>query len=424
MQADSRFRAQNAASRIDDRRWLLLLLAIFVLYGMTNSLNHLLVHQFMKVFGISRMRASWLQPMYYVGYVVAALPAGIYVERFGTQRVLQFGLGLFALSSALVGAATWSTTYIAVLLPVFLLALSVSTLESTAGPYVLASASGQRGARRLCVAQAFNSVGMVLGATFGTVVVFREDTGLPAPIDAAVEARHACMPFLLFVAAAVLLLIAIRKGSFREPAPPRWRVSLRRVLLPLCSRHFVLVFVTAMIYMATQTCTWSFMLQYLRAYGVASDRAAGLYYMGTLALFAAGRMAQSFVLRRPNSSGLLIAAAALGTVCLWFAVQHPGASGGVALVLCGLPLSVIYPVLYVKGVQPLGEHAQTAGSLMVCSLLGGAIAPPVMARLAHEAGSYAVSYALPLCGFIWIFGFATWLHLRAEQPAALAVPAT
>lgn len=36
---------------------------------MANSLNHLLVHQFMKVFGISRLRASWLQPAYYLGYV-------------------------------------------------------------------------------------------------------------------------------------------------------------------------------------------------------------------------------------------------------------------------------------------------------------------------------------------------------------------
>lgn len=104
-----------------------------------------------------------------------------------------------------------------------------------------------------------------------------------------------------------------------------------------------------------------------------------------------------------------------------FAVEHPGASGGVALVACGLPLSVVYPLLYVKGVQPLGKHAQAGGSLMVCSLLGGAIAPPLMAHVAQQAGSYAVSYTLPLCGFVWILGVAFWLLLRAEQPAAQAV---
>lgn len=366
MQTAFEFRTGNEVSRTSVRGWLTLLLAVFVLYGMANSLNHLLVHQFMKVFGISRLKASWLQPMYYVGYVAAALPAGIYAERFGTKRVLQFALALFAASSALIADATWSTTYIAVLLPVFLLSLSVSTLESTAVPCVLASAPGQRGARRLCIAQAFNSVGMVLGATFGTFIVFGNENG-SRPADAAAETRHACMPFLLFVVAALLLYFAIGKLPLRSLTSSGILLSIPRVLLPLRTRQFVLIFVTALIYMATQTCTWSFLLQYLREYGVASDRDAGLYYMATLTLFAAGRMVHSFALRRPNSSGLLVAAVALGTVCMEVTVRHPGATGGLALVACGLPLSVIYPMLYVKGVQPLGKHAQAGGSLMVCS---------------------------------------------------------
>lgn len=421
MQAALEFRTRRARPRTGERGWLLLLVAIFVLYGMANSLNHLLVHQFMKVFGISRLRASWLQPMYYLGYVAAALPAGICAERFGVRRVLQFGLGLFAASSAVIAAATWSTAYVAVLLPVFLLALSVSTLESTAGPYVLASASGQRGARRLCVAQAFNSVGMVLGATFGTFAVFSKESASDGFVDAVVEARHACMPFLLFVAIALTLLLATRKLSLDSLTASGQRLSMSRVLIPLRSRRFVLIFATALIYMATQTCTWSFLLQYLREYGIASDRAAGLYYVGTLSLFAAGRVVHGFALRRPDSSRLLMAAAAAGTICIAYAVEHPGASGGVALVACGLPLSLVYPLLYVKGVQPLGKHAQAGGSLMVCSLLGGAIAPPLMAHVAQQAGSYAVSYTLPLCGFVWILGVACWLLLRAEQPAAQAV---
>lgn len=420
MRAAFKFRAQDAGLRTGDRAWLLFLLAIFVLYGIANSLNHLLVHQFMKVFGISRLRASWLQTIYYLGYVIAAVPAGIYVERFGARRVLQFGLSLFTISSVLIAAATSSMTYGAVLLPMFLLALSVSVLESTAGPCVLASASGQRGARRLCVAQAFNSMGMVLGATFGTFVVFGNEGGSRPVTHAAAEATRACMPFLLFAGIAVMLWMATRNLLVPLLAEPGQRLSIDRVLMPLRSPRFVLIFVTALIYMGTQTCTWSFLLQYLREYGIASDHAAGLYYMATLALFAMGRVVQSFALRRPNSSRLLMAAAALGTMCLVFAVAHPGANGGLALVACGLPLSVIYPVLYVKGVQPLGEHGQAGGSLMVCSLLGGALAPPLMARVAREAGSYATSYTLPLCGFLWILAVSMWLFLHREQPAAQA----
>lgn len=400
-----------------ERLRLTILLAIFLLYGVANSVNHLLIHQFMKVFAISRVRAGWLQPAYYFGYVSAAIPTAVLVRRWGTKLALQSGLAGLAFASALIVLAASSAHFFFLLPPIFLLAVSVSALESTASPYVLTSATGDRGEQRLCLAQSLNSVGMVLGATLGTFAVFPANEPQPGG-DALVEAHRACLPFAAFIAVSVALLALSTRDRF--PGAVSSRVDqAHSVFEPLQSRRFRLVLATGFVYMATQICTWSFLLQYLRAYGVASDRTAGIFYIATLLLFALGRFLQTYAFRNATSLRLLLAAAALGGLCEMVAILHPGIDGGAALALTGLFLSVMYPLLFVVGVRPMGTQAQAAGSWMVCSLLAGGIVPPLMARLVQVSGSYGIGYIIPCTGFVWIAVAA--VLLRAGRSTALSV---
>ena len=407
---------------------LMILLAIFLIYGVANSINHLLIHQCMKVFAISRVRAGWLQPAYYFGYVSAAIPTAVLVRRWGTKLALQSGLAGLAFASSLIVLAASSAHFFFLLPPIFLLAVSVSALESTASPYILTSAAGDRGGQRLCLAQSLNSVGMVLGATLGTFAVFPANEP-PAADDAVAEAHRACLPFAAFIAVSVVLLALSTRDRFPGVISSRFGQA-HSVFEPLRSKRFRLVLATGFVYMATQICTWSFLLQYLRAYGVASDRTAGMFYIATLLLFALGRVLQTYVFRNATSLHLLFAAAALGGLSEMVAIVHPGIDGGVALVLAGLFLSVMYPLLFVVGVRPMGTQTQAAGSWMVCSLLAGGIVPPLMAQLVRASGSYGIGYIIPCTGFVWIAAAAVLLRerrstaLTVDQPEAANVSAS
>jgi FHS family L-fucose permease-like MFS transporter len=400
-----------------ERLRLAVLLGIFLLYGVANSINHLLIHQFMKVFTISRVTAGWLQPAYYFGYVSAAIPTAVLVRRWGTKLALQSGLAGLAFASALVVLAASSAHFFFLLPPIFLLAVSVSALESTASPYVLTSATGDRGAERLYLAQSLNSLGMVLGASLGTFAVFPPSEPLSGR-NAVAEAHRASLPFAAFIAVSLVLLALSTRDRF--PGAVSSRVGqAHSVWEPLRSSRFRLVLATGFVYMATQICTWSFLLQYLRAYAVASDRTAGFFYITTLLLFALGRLLQTYVFRNATSLRLLFAAAVLGWLCETFAIIYPGIVGGAALALTGLFLSVMYPLLFVVGVRPMGTQAQAAGSWMVCSLLAGGIAPLLMARIVQTIGSYAIGYIIPCAGFASIAAAA--VLLRTRRSAALPV---
>lgn len=397
---------------------LTILLAIFLLYGVANSINHLLIHQFMKVFTISRLKASWLQPAYYFGYVSAAIPTAVLVRRWGTKLALQSGLAGLACASALIAMAASSSHFFLLLPPIFLLAVSVSALESTSSSYVLNSAKGERGAQRLCLGQLLNSLGMVLGATLGTFAVFPANNSLPGS-DTITDAYRASLPFAAFILVSLALMALSTRDRFPGPAFSNIPRS-DSVWEPLRSSRFRLVLATGFVYMGTQICTWSFLLQYLRRYAISSDRTAGLFYIATLLLFALGRFLQTYVFRNATSLRLLFGAAVLGCLCETVAILHPGMSGGIALSLSGLFLSVVYPLLFVVGVRPLGTQA--AASWMVCSLLAGGIVPPLMACLVRASGSYALGYIIPCTGFIWIAAAAILLRMRRSGALPIDPP--
>ena len=50
---------------------------------MANHLNDILITQFKKIFTLSDFRSSLVQMVFYFGFFVFAIPAAIYMKRFG-----------------------------------------------------------------------------------------------------------------------------------------------------------------------------------------------------------------------------------------------------------------------------------------------------------------------------------------------------
>jgi FHS family L-fucose permease-like MFS transporter len=404
----------SARGGLAERVELWVLLSIFLLWGLSNSINHLLIHQFMHLFRLNRLEASVAQPAYYLGYVGAALPAAALARRRGVKFALCTGLALFAAASAFLAGAAIALQFRAILGALFLLAVSASVMESTVAPLVLRSRRSEAGVTRLLLGQAINSLGMVGGAALGTYVIFpRTDASAASPMVLTVASHRTAAPFLAFVVVGCVFLAIVRKLPLRgtvSEAEQR-RSSLLR---PLRVPAFRLALGTAFVYMGVQICSWSFLLQYVRAYAVNSDRAAGLFYMATLALFALGRFAQTGWLRSVRPLVQLRWASVAGAGVLLVSVLYPGRWGAVALVATSLFLSVMYPALFAMAVQPMGEDSQTAGALMVLSISAGAIVPPLMAAVAEATHSYALGLLVPMAGYAWMAGYG-WLAGRVRR---------
>jgi hypothetical protein len=74
-----------AGSGLFSREYLLpfvLVTALFLLWGIPNNLNDVLIRQFMKSFEITRFQSGLVQSAFYLGYFALSIPAALIMRRF------------------------------------------------------------------------------------------------------------------------------------------------------------------------------------------------------------------------------------------------------------------------------------------------------------------------------------------------------
>ena len=82
-------------------------------------------------------------------------------------------------------------------------------------------------------------------------------------------------------------------------------------------------------------------------------------------------------------------------------------------------MSVMFPTIFALGIRGLGDFTKLGASLIVMSIVGGAIAPPCMGRIA-DAHSMRVGFAVPLVCFVLIAIYGLfWQKLEDKDAVAL-----
>src|SRR6185312_3129256 len=73
-----------------------LVTSLFFLWGMSLNLNSILVPHLKKACELSDKQSSFVDVFYYLAYFVIAIPAGLFMHRYGYKKAIILGLLLFA----------------------------------------------------------------------------------------------------------------------------------------------------------------------------------------------------------------------------------------------------------------------------------------------------------------------------------------
>src|SRR6202453_5443769 len=74
----------------------ILICTLFFLWAFLHNINGTLIPQLKKVCQLSDTQSSFIDFAVYLGYFVFALPAGLFLHRFGYKKGILCGLFLFA----------------------------------------------------------------------------------------------------------------------------------------------------------------------------------------------------------------------------------------------------------------------------------------------------------------------------------------
>src|SRR3984885_16343599 len=146
---------------------LTVLATVFFMWGFATVLNDILVPHLKAVFALNYGQSLLIQFVFYLAYLLMALPAAKLLERIGYKLSIVFGLVGMALSAAGFVPAAMLGSYGVFLLALYLLASSITLLQVAANPYVAVIGPPETASSRLNLVQALNSAGTTVAPLFG-----------------------------------------------------------------------------------------------------------------------------------------------------------------------------------------------------------------------------------------------------------------
>jgi FHS family L-fucose permease-like MFS transporter len=396
--------------------------SLFFLWGVPNSLNDVLIRQFMKSFSLSRFEAGLVQSAFYLGYFTLALPAGLMMKKHGYKRGLITGLCLFATGCFLFLPAAYSGAYGFFLCALFVVASGLAFLETASNPFIAQLGPYATAERRLNLAQAFNPLGCITGVLLGTLFIFsgvelspeqvavRQAAGTYAAYMH-METLRVVTPYLVIGGVALVWALLIAATRFpaaqREPessagATGNWRQLLHRP-------HFLWAVAAQFIQCGSQVCIWSYFIQYAKEYTHATDKRAGLLLTCILVIFGIGRFVSTAAMKRFSASGMMTCYGLTNAALLLVAMLNPGWTGVTAILLTSFFLSVMFPTIFAFGIKDLGANTNIAGSFIVMAIVGGAVLTPLMGLLSERLQSTALALIVPLAGMAGVAAYARYM---------------
>ncbi|HEX2099951.1 MAG TPA: MFS transporter, partial [Candidatus Synoicihabitans sp.] len=146
---------------------LVLIVALFFLWGVANNLNDVLMPHLRKAFFLNDFQSSLVQSAFYLGYFFLALPAGWVAQRYGYKSAVLVGLMTFGIGALLFYPAAEQLRYAWFLAALFVVAAGLAFLETSANPLITVLGQPEHAEQRLNFAQAFNPLGAITGVVVG-----------------------------------------------------------------------------------------------------------------------------------------------------------------------------------------------------------------------------------------------------------------
>ncbi len=391
---------------------------LFFIFGFITNLNMALVPHLRSIFDLPYAWAMLAESAFFLAYFVFSWPTSKLIETIGYKKTMVVSLFIQVAGCLLFVPAAKMVSFPLFLTAVFVVGAGVTALQTAANPYVAILGPEHSAPVRLTLAQALNSLGGTIAPLIAGAYILTDSSGM----SKAAIANTVRGPYIAIAAALLILGSAVafmhlpqisqtqefRPGKEGDPILDRsvWSYS-----------HTVLGAIGIFLYVGVEVGLASIAVNYFRTQGVDSLKAASflvsLYWLGALI----GRLLGSWMLTKIPAGKLLgifgFAAAAMVVVSMF-------STGQVAIwsiVLCGFFNSIMFPNIFALGIAGLGPHTSKGSGLIMTAVVGGAIIPFLIGKLADAVGIQH-AFVIPMFCYLFIAYYGLWGSKPSRRVAA------
>jgi FHS family L-fucose permease-like MFS transporter len=403
----------------------ILVTSLFFFWGLIHNIDPVLIAHLRKTFQLSTLQSSLVDSAVYIAYFLMAIPAGIVMKKFGYKSGIIFGLLLFATGAYLFVPAANTHTYGLFLGALFVIASGLTFLETAANPYATILGPPESSTQRLNLAQSFNGLAAALAPLIGKYLILSKEvvsdesiaamsaTARKAYIDA--EAGSVKMPFI--VLGTILLVVAIIFYFTKLPdiKDKEEGGENRNFFQALQHRHLRWAVIAQFFYVGAQICVHSFFILFASQAAKITNREAATYLFIYGIAFMAGRFVGTFLMKYVKPPRLLAIYAGFNIILSLVAILAGGMITVYALIGIGFFMSIMFPTIFALGIKDLGADTKPGSSLIIMSIVGGAVLPPILAYIADNTGSIQYGYSVALICFVVVLYYGLKGYRHSEK---------
>jgi FHS family L-fucose permease-like MFS transporter len=240
-------------------------------------------------------------------------------------------------------------------------------------------------------------------AMYRTAVV--STVRMPYLVIAGVFLAYAAVIFLSHLPEVGATDGAVEQESTREELRDIWRYG-----------HLVKGVIAQFFYVGAQIGVGSFVIR-LAQHSIPGmlQKDASFYLKLHLIGFMLGRFSGSYIMKRVPAARLLSLFALSTLIGLLVVLLGSGVAPLWAVVLIGFFHSIMFPTIFALSIKQLGRYTKLGSSLLVASILGGAICPAIMGFISDHS-NIRVAFIVPLICQAYVLYFA----VRGYRPVLVA----
>lgn len=403
---------------------------LFFAWGFITSNNDPLLVTLRAIFHLTYTEALLTQLVFFLAFGLMSLPAASLGNRLGPVDTIIIALGIMITGCLLVRFSLGFGIFPLILSALFVLAIGITTLQVSANP-LAASLGPARGSHfRLNLAQAFNSLGVVLGVNYGAWVMLGDTAivtnhGLitdAAQRSDALEAIDRAFTHMAALLALLALFILVQRRRIKSAVSEIIPETKAPVFDALKSRWAVSGAVAIGLYVGAEVSIGSIMINFLHQPSVLNlpleeggRYLADFYWGGALV----GRIVGSILLTRIAAPRLLKACAIMAASLCTLVLLGDGAVSGYAALSVGLFNSIMFPTIFTISLERSQATQSSTSGLLCLAIVGGAVLP-LMVGLLADTVSLTAAFAIIALAYTVIVVFAS---KAASTPPIVAADA-
>lgn len=368
--------------------------------------------KFQTALDITAAKAGGLQGAYFGAYFIGPLTySGWFVRKLGYRWTFIIGLCIYGVGALMFWPSAVYRSFPGFCGSLFIVGSGLSTLETSANPFIATCGPPRLSEFRLELSQSFQAIGSVVAPLLASRVFFANTTE-----DDLSKVQWTYLGIAAFV---FLLSVVFFFSKIPEVTDADMELQAEQTTAltgfqdkPLKQQYRLFFGVAAQFcYVGAQVGVAANFISYAAESAGIDHAAASDRYAIAQALFAIGRFAAAGLMMyfKPRKILMVFMSAIMIFIALAMGIKGEGGVAMLSLVL--FFESCIFPTIFTLSIRGLGRHTKRGSSWIVAAVSGGALFPSLTGLLADHKG-YHIAMAVPLIGFFIAFAYPIFLNIN------------